>query len=609
MKTEEVKASPGWAASPHDLIDLFAPGSPASPYASPNTRKRRRGDAEVTASPIKKRAVEDLLTGSDEVDGCTEAAMLQPATENDDSTNVVEKKAKKSSRMKSISSKLSRGSKRVTIAAPSRSAKSKVLSNLKTSSSGKRRTRSKPVPVAVPVPAPAPVENEEEEGGSRHPMSLRRRKSSLLHLDDEQAQKLKEIAMASPANSLARNRSTSLSGIFSQVKSTGSELLNKAPSSTNMATVFGTPARRMMRSRMSITHQAGGSNNNASSKCRSSSRSSAKPALLRSTSLAVMPTTELTGVARLNAFGTPRPATARPTSRTTRPSRSTRGKLNSKSLRTSKKQIRADVKQLFKRESNADGPAVPGAPATVVVDAAPAKYFGRPLGEVMEHQAKVKGLEELKVPFVVHFSASAIKSRYLEEEGLFRISPSHADIQELEKMVETSEDGGQERLRALNEGTGMMEKPHLFCSTIKKYLRDLPDPVLCTAMSDQWMELARSVTSKNGTSDETSTDEMKKLVAALPSHNQNLLAEVMELALSVSEHSNKNLMTTENLSKVFGPNLLSDAPPTEYAALFDLVNHMIVHSREIFASEQPEEEQELPEEDEHMEAEEDFLAE
>ena len=198
-------------------------------------------------------------------------------------------------------------------------------------------------------------------------------------------------------------------------------------------------------------------------------------------------------------------------------------------------------------------------------------------------------------------AASAIKERYLEEEGLFRISPSHADIQELEKMVEESEDGGQERLRALDKNSGMMEKPHLFCSTIKKYLRDLPDPVLCTGMSSQWMDLARTVTSEKESGEEQSTLEMKKLVAALPEHNQNLLAEVMDLALRVSEHSGKNLMTSENLSKVFGPNLLNDTPPNEYPALFDLVNHMIVHSKSIFSSGEEEEETvELPKEDEEM---------
>lgn len=548
------------------------------------------------SSPIKKRAVEDLLTGSSDSAELKEPVLTAEvaSAENVDSANrepaVVDKK-KKSSRMKSFSSKLMGSrSKKATMVPTSRTAKAKVLSNLKASnnSSVGRKTRAKTsqaAPRALPVP-----QNIGEDGG--HHMELRRRKSSLLHLDDDQAQKLKEAALSSPAHSLARNRSTSLSGLFSQVKSTGSELLHKAPSSTNMATVIGTPARRMMRSRMSITHQHAG--NGSSSKPSKSSRPS-KPALLRSTSLAVLPTTELTGVARLNAFGTPRPGPSRPTMRT-------RSKINSKSLRTSKKQIRADVKQLFKRESSNDAPAVPGAPATVVTEpTAPAKYFGRALDDVMRDQKNVPGLEEMKVPFVVHFSASAIKERYLEEQGLFRISPSHADIQELEKMVEQSEDGGQERLRALDKNSGMMEKPHLFCSTIKKYLRDLPDPVLCTSMSEQWMELARTVTAEKESDERGSTEEMKKLVAALPQHNQDLLAEVMDLALQVSEHSSKNLMTSENLSKVFGPNLLNDTPPNEYPALFDLVNHMIVHSKSIFSSrEECVTEAELPKEDEEM---------
>lgn len=544
------------------------------------------------SSPIKKRAVEDLLTGSES--SSSKQPILEACVASAENVDVTNQESeardkKKKSRMRSFSSKLmgSRG-KKVTIAPPSRSAKAKVLSNLKAPTSSSRKTRSKAhaTPKAVPVP-----QDISEEGS--HSMQLRRRKSSLLHLDDDQAQKLKEVALSSPAHSLARNRSTSLSGLFSQVKSTGSELLHKAPSSSNMATVLGTPARRMMRSRMSITHQNNGQG--GSSKSSKPSRSS-KPALLRSTSLAVLPTTEPTGVARLTAFGTPRPAPTRPMMRT-------RTKINSKSLRTSKKQIRADVKQLFKRESNNEGPAVPGAAATIVTEPlATAKYFGRALDDVMKDQKAVEGLASMKVPFVVHFSASAIKDRYLEEEGLFRISPSHADIQELEKMVEESEDGGQERLHALDKNSGMMEKPHLFCSTIKKYLRDLPDPVLCTRMSAQWMELARAITAEKETGETQSTVEMKKLVAALPEHNQNLLAEVMDLALKVSEHSCKNLMTSENLSKVFGPNLLNDTPPNEYPALFDLVNHMIVHSKSIFGAEEEEKgvEAELLVEDEEM---------
>ncbi|TNN89548.1 Rho GTPase-activating protein 10 [Liparis tanakae] len=119
-------------------------------------------------------------------------------------------------------------------------------------------------------------------------------------------------------------------------------------------------------------------------------------------------------------------------------------------------------------------------------------------------------------------------------------------------------------------------------STLKLYLRSLPEPLMTYGLYKEFISLAK------GGSPESRIQAVHRLVHKLPEKNRQVLGLLMKHLANVAAHSKQNLMTVANLGVVFGPTLMRPQEDT-VAAIMDLkfqnivVEILIEHNEKIFA--------------------------
>lgn len=175
-----------------------------------------------------------------------------------------------------------------------------------------------------------------------------------------------------------------------------------------------------------------------------------------------------------------------------------------------------------------------------------ASVFGVPLEELMGFDG-----EKGSAPRVVKDAIQYIRESGLKEEGLFRRSPNST----LLKQVQQAYDRGQVvTLPTFND-------PHLAAVLLKKYLRDLPDPLFpetlypvirqCPLSSGDPTDIAAIMYIRD-----TLLPQLKPCVYILLSNVLNLLHEV-------SLHSASNRMDAHNLAVVVCPNFIKGSSPVK----------------------------------------------
>ncbi|KAI6023330.1 Rho GTPase activation protein [Pisolithus marmoratus] len=173
-----------------------------------------------------------------------------------------------------------------------------------------------------------------------------------------------------------------------------------------------------------------------------------------------------------------------------------------------------------------------------------ASLFGVPLEELMGYDG-----EKDSIPRVVKDAIQYIRESGLNEEGLFRRSPSSS----LLKQVQEAYDRGQ----VVSLPT--FDDPHLASVLLKKYLRDLPDPVFpetiypiirqCPMPSEDPTDMSTIIYIRD-----TLFPQLKPCVYILLSH-------ILQLLHEVSLHSASNRMDARNLAIVICPNLVKGSNP------------------------------------------------
>uniref|UniRef100_A0A3Q3FY20 Rho GTPase-activating protein 10 n=1 Tax=Labrus bergylta TaxID=56723 RepID=A0A3Q3FY20_9LABR len=199
-------------------------------------------------------------------------------------------------------------------------------------------------------------------------------------------------------------------------------------------------------------------------------------------------------------------------------------------------------------------------------------YLGRTYSKERGIDAQ---LDEVGLSFVKN-SISAIETRGINDQGLYRVVGVSSKVQKLlsmmidEKTVEvdltTSEDWDVKTIT----------------STLKLYLRSLPEPLMTYGLYQEFISPAK------GGSPESRIQAVHCLVHKLPERNRQVLGLLMKHLAKVAAHSKQNLMTVANLGVVFGPTLMRPQEET-VAAIMDLkfqnivVEILIEHNEKIFA--------------------------
>ncbi|AEO69618.1 66525720-679c-4986-aaae-4c2d3a4d7d53 [Thermothielavioides terrestris] len=165
------------------------------------------------------------------------------------------------------------------------------------------------------------------------------------------------------------------------------------------------------------------------------------------------------------------------------------------------------------------------------------------------------------VPIVVAKCGVFLKERATEVEGIFRLSGSEKRIKELKNIFDLPD----------RYGKGLVwdgYTVHDAANVLRRYLNDLPEPVVPLDLYEKFREPLRGAT-KLGAGDaegpqfvenfdmDAAIVKYQQLIKELPPLNRQLLLYLLDLLAVFAAKSDKNRMTSQNLAAIFQPGMLS----------------------------------------------------
>ncbi|RXN29045.1 rho GTPase-activating 15 isoform X1 [Labeo rohita] len=130
----------------------------------------------------------------------------------------------------------------------------------------------------------------------------------------------------------------------------------------------------------------------------------------------------------------------------------------------------------------------------------------------------------------------------LEADGIYRVSGNLAVIQKLRFLVDQEEE--------LDLGDSQWEDVHVITGALKMFFRELPEPLFPFRFFDSFVE---AIKIKEPTQ---KVQALKKLIHQLPKPNHNTTKLLFHHLRRVLMKSQKNLMSSQGISIVFGPTLM-----------------------------------------------------
>uniref|UniRef100_A0A671RMS2 Rho GTPase-activating protein 15 n=1 Tax=Sinocyclocheilus anshuiensis TaxID=1608454 RepID=A0A671RMS2_9TELE len=149
--------------------------------------------------------------------------------------------------------------------------------------------------------------------------------------------------------------------------------------------------------------------------------------------------------------------------------------------------------------------------------------------------------ERTTVPTFVKLCIEEVEKRGVEADGIYRVSGNLAIIQKLRFLVDQEEE--------LNLGDSQWEDIHVITGALKMFFRELPEPLFPFRFFDLFVEaISKEPTQK--------VQALKKLIHQAPKPNHNTIKLLFHHLRRVLMKSQKNLMSTQGISIVFGPTLM-----------------------------------------------------
>ncbi|KAI9254702.1 Rho GTPase activation protein [Helicostylum pulchrum] len=149
-------------------------------------------------------------------------------------------------------------------------------------------------------------------------------------------------------------------------------------------------------------------------------------------------------------------------------------------------------------------------------------------------------LWDLKVPDPVALCFNEISKRGLTTEGIFRLSGATSEVILLENKINESSSDERKQINSSQFDI------HTLTSLVKKYLRELPEPVIPNAYHEHFQDIDLSNTRQG-------LGQLSLILVKLPSHNRHLLHAILLMASKIQQHVHLNMMCPEALATVFAP--------------------------------------------------------
>ncbi|KAI1425996.1 RhoGAP-domain-containing protein [Xylaria sp. FL1777] len=189
------------------------------------------------------------------------------------------------------------------------------------------------------------------------------------------------------------------------------------------------------------------------------------------------------------------------------------------------------------------------------------------------------------VPIVVAKCGVYLKEKATSVEGIFRLNGSEKRIKELKIQFDSPD----------RYGKGLVwdgYTVHDAANVLRRYLNDLPEPVVPLDLYERFREPLRGHTKQavgdsEGTQllenfdQQTAVRKYQELIKDLPPLNRQLLLYILDLLAVFAAKSDENRMTAQNLAAIFQPGMLSHPQhamaPEEYRLNQCVIIFLIEH--------------------------------
>ncbi|CCH61963.1 hypothetical protein TBLA_0G00120 [Henningerozyma blattae CBS 6284] len=180
----------------------------------------------------------------------------------------------------------------------------------------------------------------------------------------------------------------------------------------------------------------------------------------------------------------------------------------------------------------------------------PKKMFGSPLNVVCSKWGIDSDLgigpSKIRIPVIIHELISCMRQKDMSVEGVFRKNGNIRKLREITELIDSYPDD----IPDLSTSNAIQ-----LSALLKKFLRDLPDPIMTKILYNIWISIAKL---------EDSAEKQRLLALAytiLPTYNRNVLEVIFSFLFwtaSFSHFENKmgSKMDIHNLSTVMAPNIL-----------------------------------------------------
>ncbi|KAK0711577.1 hypothetical protein B0H67DRAFT_491123 [Lasiosphaeris hirsuta] len=205
----------------------------------------------------------------------------------------------------------------------------------------------------------------------------------------------------------------------------------------------------------------------------------------------------------------------------------------------------------------------------IAADIRPQGIFGVPLRQSITYANVAISLVDESgksyiygyVPIVVAKCGVFLKEKATEVEGIFRLSGSEKRIKELKTIFDSPD----------RYGKGLVwdgYTVHDAANVLRRYLNDLPEPVVPLDLYEKFREPLRGAT-KPASGDgegpqfvesfdmDDAIREYQQLITELPPLNRQLLLYILDLLAVFAAKSDQNRMNSQNLAAIFQPGMLS----------------------------------------------------
>lgn len=167
-------------------------------------------------------------------------------------------------------------------------------------------------------------------------------------------------------------------------------------------------------------------------------------------------------------------------------------------------------------------------------NARPRPMFGVDLSEHLRHY-------NTRLSVVIEKCCTLLRKTGFTEKGLFRINGNNSKIRRMKAAFDCGQIDIDEKV--------FLNDPNSVCSTLKCYLRELPDPLLTNGLFTEWTTAIKL-------EGEARLRAFEQCIGKLPQSHFDNLTYLIHFLSDMLQHQHITAMNASNIAIVMGPNLL-----------------------------------------------------